>query len=434
MRAAPGSRSVAAAFAIALVVLLLGPPAASAQLPGICLGDLDAAGVEQQPGELLRFGITPAGEAGALGPATPAVPGTTQQDLAALAQLRPGGNAPFVLRLNRFFWSRGEEGIRHFESLARTYTDAGYQVELQLRYHPTPAQEGDIAAWTQYVREVVRRLGANPGVVALQVTNEVNFTISPDSSDGAYRGARDALIEGVKAAHAEVLRTGHTQLEVGFNWFYRMDPLTEAGFWGYLRDHGGPAFVEAVDWVGLDAYPGTVFPPVELTVDGYRDGMVNAISILRECFMPIAGLGAAIPIHVEENGAPTWLLRTYEQQREHLRAMVGAVDDFRGTYNVSDYRWFDLRDHDTASLNFQHHYGLLEDDYTEKPAFDAYAEIVRSRSRPGPAAGAGAAQPGSVALRAAPPKRASKRKKCRRKRGKARKRCLRRQRRAAGVA
>ncbi len=407
-------------------LMTAGAGSASAQLPGICLGDLGAAGVERKPGPLLRYGITPAGEAGALGPPTPAVPGTDAQDLAALARLRPGGGRPFVLRLNRFFWSLGEEGIRRFERLASLYTANGYEVELQLRYHPSPEQLGDIPAWTEFVREVVRRFGPNPRVVALQVTNEVNFAISPDSSDGAYAGARDALIEGVVAADAETERLGYDHLEVGFNWFYRMDPLTEASFWGYLRDHGGPDFISAVDWVGLDAYPGTIFPPLEILPGGYRDGMVNAISVLRDCFMPIAGLGEGIPIHVEENGAPTWLLRTYDGQREAMLEMVGAAHDFRGTYNVSDYRWFDLRDHDTASLNFQHHYGLLEDDYDEKPGFAAYAGLVNELSRAAPPA-TGVAQTASVAssMTSVGKRRGCKRKK---KSRRARKRCNRRRR------
>jgi hypothetical protein len=250
------------------------------------------------------------------------------------------------------------------------------------------------------------------------VTNEVNLTFSPDSSDGAYAGARDALIEGVKAASDEAQVRGYGQLAIGFNWFYRMDPSTEASFWGYLRDHGGPAFVDAVDWVGLDAYPGTVFPPIE-PPGGYRDGMINAMSVLRSCFMPIAGLGSAIPIHVEENGFPTGPGRSYAQQVGALGEMTGAVDEFRGTYNVSDYRWFDLRDHDSSSLNFQHHYGLLEDDYTPKPAFAAYAELVRTRSQPG------AGRSGADAVYAP-----IGRKRCKRKNPKrgqrARKRCKRR--------
>ena len=61
--------------------------------------------------------------------------------------------------------------------------------------------------------------------------------------------------------------------------------------------------------------------------------------------------------------------------------MAGAAHDFRGTYNVTDYRWFDLRDHRTSSPNCQQQYGLLRDDYTPKPAFAVYAELVEALSR-----------------------------------------------------
>jgi hypothetical protein len=72
----------------------------------------------------LTFGITPAGEAGALGPTVPPVPDDPPRTLAALQRLRPRG-APFVLRLNRFFWSDGQAGIDRFAALARRYTRAG---------------------------------------------------------------------------------------------------------------------------------------------------------------------------------------------------------------------------------------------------------------------------------------------------------------------
>jgi hypothetical protein len=361
---------------------LLAPPAAVAQDgDGPCLGETEAENVTPQQGAPpLGFGINPAGEAGALGPMVPAVPGTKEQDLAALAELRPD-RAPFTLRLNRFFWSLGQEGVRRFLALAKRYTNHGYLVELQLRYHPRPDQEGDIGRWLRFVRKVVRRFGPNPGVVALQVTNEVNFyEFVPDASDAAYEGARDALIRGVKTADRATERLGHEHLDVGFNWAYRTDPNREANFWGYLRDHGGPKFVRALDWVGLDAYPGTVFPPVE-TGDGYRDGMVNAMSTLRECYLPVAGIPASVPIKVEENGYPTGPGRPESEQVIAMEQMVRAVHDFRGNYNVTDYRWFDLRDHATSSLNFQHHYGLLTDDYTPKPAFEVYRRLVAELSR-----------------------------------------------------
>src|SRR6185503_1824436 len=337
-----------------------------------------ADGLQAKPGPLVRMGMTPAGEAGALGPKVPVTPIDAGKTFAALAQVRPPGDAPFVLRLNRLFWSDGEAGLARFERAVAGYTSRGYLVELQVRYHPPAGHDGDIDGFVAYVREVVRRFGPNPRVVGLQVTNEVNFKISPDSSDGAYKDAPLALVRGVIAAKDEATRRGYGQLTIGFNWFYRTDPNSEHAFWRGLYANGGDAFVRAVDWVGLDVYPGTVFPPLE-SPGGERDGMVAALDYLRVCKMPLAHLDAKVPIHVEENGWPTGPGRGEDYQAFALRTMVSAVDEFRGTYNVTDYRWFDLRDHNTSSENFQHHYGLLRDDYSPKPAYAAYRDLVHAR-------------------------------------------------------
>src|SRR5205807_1501020 len=104
-------------------------------------------------------------------------------------------------------------------------------------------------------------------------------------------------------------------------------------------------------------------------------------------WLPKLEIPDAVPIHVEENGWPTGPGRSEEHQVEALRLMVGAVDEFRGTYGVTDYRWFDLRDHNTASSNFQHHYGLLRDDYSPKPAFAVYRDLIRRLARLEPGAG-----------------------------------------------
>jgi hypothetical protein len=355
------------------VVAALAFPAAAQGQGGGCFGTITA---DPKPGPALRFGITPGVQTGQLGtgPVPPRTPEVFARQVAALGKLRPA-NGPFVLRLHRFFWSEGEAGVRRFLALARRYTSRGYLVELQLRYHPTPAQEGDIAAWLRYVRDVVDRFGPNPRVVAIQVTNEVNLAISPDSSDGAYDGARDALIQGVKAAKAEARARGFDQLEIGFNWAYRNSPSEEQSFWNYLREHGGPSFVRALDWVGVDAYPGTFLPPVN-TPGGERDGLVNAFSSFR-CYSGGAGIPKRVPIHVEENGWPTGPGRTYERQAQAMDTMVRAVHDFRGTFNIADYRWFNLRDGNSQSPNFQTQYGLMTDEYEPKPAFGLYRGLVR---------------------------------------------------------
>jgi hypothetical protein len=369
----------------AVLALAVMPGAARGQSDPGCVGDTDASKVPQKPGPRLRFGIGPLVQAGQIGPlpgaAVPEQPSRTDE---ALAQLRPP-SGPFVLRLNRLFWSDGEAGINRYLAIARRFTSRGYQVELQLRYHPSSAQEGDIQAWTRYVREVVRRFAVNRGVVAIQVTNEVNFTISADSSDGSYDGARQALVDGVIAAKDELRRIGRPgQIKIGFNWAYRLDPASETSFWNGVRDRGGKAFVKALDWIGLDAYPGTVFPPAE-TSGGERDGIVDAMSSLR-CYARIPGIPESVPMRIEENGWPTQPpARSYAKQTDALRLMVRAVHDFRGTYNVSDYRWFNLRDGDTGSPSLFQHFGLLEDDYDRKPAFAAYRSLVRELSTRTPA-------------------------------------------------
>jgi hypothetical protein len=376
----------------AALLLCVAFPAVALGQEQQCTGDTSADAVTQKPGALpLRFGVTPGAQTGQLGggPQPPRVPEDPAKQVEALHDLRPDTRIPFVLRLHRFFWSDGEAGVKRFEELAARYTNEGFLVELQLRYHPTAEQEGDIPAWTAFVRDVVDRFGKNPRVVAIQVTNEVNLPFSPDSSDGAYDGGREALVEGVKAAKGEARRRNFDQLEIGFNWAYRSTPQEDDAFWAYLRDQGGPEFANALDWIGLDAYPGTFFPPAEAP-GRERDGMVNAMSSIR-CFAARAGIPESKPIHVEENGFPTSNSpdRSEQRQVDVMKTLITAVHDFRGTYNVSDYRWFNLRDGDSTSQNFQVRYGLLHDDYSEKPAFATYRDLVDKlarREQPSPAA------------------------------------------------
>ena len=131
----------------------------------VCSGDTSAADVAVKQGTpALRVGITARVEAGQfVTPGAPAKPEDPAKTLAALAKLRPVGG-PFVVRLNRFFWKDGEAAFTKFLAEARRYSDAGYLIDLQVRYRPAPEQEGDIAAWEKHVREVVDRFGAKGGI------------------------------------------------------------------------------------------------------------------------------------------------------------------------------------------------------------------------------------------------------------------------------
>ena len=127
-------------------------------------------------GAPLRFGIGPrlAGESGAAQVTAP-VPEVPARRDAALRQLQ--GHRYLAVRLNRLFESDGAAGIARFRRLAAHFGRLGLDVELQVRYHPRPQDDGDLATWLAYVRRVVRAFGPNRHVTGLQITNEVNLDV-----------------------------------------------------------------------------------------------------------------------------------------------------------------------------------------------------------------------------------------------------------------
>src|SRR5215212_6632687 len=180
--------SAAAALISALAVLLVAPVSARA---ADCLS-ADPPPVTSRA-HALRFGITPqlAGSAGSTqGEAVPEDPAKT---VAALHRLEPK-RRHLVLRLNRLFWSDGRAGIERFAQKVDEYASEGFASEVQIRYHPPAGSEADISGWEEFVRSGVRELAVRRSVVALSITNEGNFSLSPNTSDGAYAGVVPALV------------------------------------------------------------------------------------------------------------------------------------------------------------------------------------------------------------------------------------------------
>src|SRR5579875_3894019 len=375
--------SLAATLAAAALLAPGGDGTASAKLPTgpvgsgpTCTGVLPGTPAPAPRPRPVLFGIYPGGEAGALlSSGAERVPDRPAADLRALGALR--GRHAMVVHLYMSFTGRFTPADAATLRELGFFTARGYLADLALTYR----SQNDVGGFVAFVRSVVDRLARNRRAIDLQVTNEVNFTASPSTSDGAYGGAKDALIQGVIAASEQARRDHAAHLRIGFNWFYRTDPASEQQFWSYLGQHGGRRFDEAVNWVGLDAYPGTYFPPAsppagELTSLTDTAAMLNAFSSLRDCFMPEAGLGPHVAIHVSENGWPTGPGRSAAEQARHLAAFVQATVDYAGVYNITQYNWFDLRDSDSAGLDFEQHFGLLQDDYVPKPAFAVYRRLI----------------------------------------------------------
>ena len=321
------------------------------------------------------FGIHPGGAVGTIGSGGRPKAEHAGKRLAALRELR--GNRPFVVHLYDSY-TTSADGSALPSGLAEqidSYAANGFEVELVLAYRPAIAS-GDVDGFVDFVRRRVRQLGANPSVTALQVTNEANINGSASATDGFYPGARDALIQGTIAARDEADRRGYRRLKLGFNWAYHTGP-GEKAFWRYLGEHGGARLTAAVDWIGLDVYPGTWGPTIagELAT-GVHDFMLQAIRTLRATYMPLADIGGSVPIRVCEGGYPTGPGRSDAAQVTVMRSLVRAVLEASRTYNISDFRWFDLRDSDSSAPSFEAQYGIMRDDYAPKPAFRAYRDLV----------------------------------------------------------
>jgi hypothetical protein len=330
----------------------------------------------------LVFGIYPGGAAGTVGPSGAPKPEDPAKRLAAIEQLRSPGN-PFVLHIYASYTGPGGWSVQQqVGQQIDQYTAAGFHVEIALTYRPsTGGSSADAAGFAAFVRDTVRALGANRGFVSLQVANEVNVAGAPNASDGFYADAKDAMIEGVIAAKQEAVADGFAQLAVGINWA-ASGGSDDAAFWSYLGSHGGPTFVNALDWVGLDAYPGTWGPLTGGISSGTATAIDAILKSLRGGYLPLAGVPARVPLHVSENGYPTGPGRTEAMQVAAMRAAITTLDQARLSYNLTDYRWFDLRDADSAGQSFESQYGIMHDDYTPKPAFDVYRNLVAALSAP----------------------------------------------------
>jgi hypothetical protein len=364
-------RRVAVPVAVAGMLAFASP--AGAQMPGDpCLSaEVPAAAPAPEP---LRFGITPQ-LAGTVGAGQGEVlPDVRRRRLAALAALRPPRRT-LVIRLNRLFMSDGLDGIRRFAHRARVYARRGYAVESQVRYHPSAAQEGDMHAWRRFVRRATRALAANEALVSLTITNEVNLPVSENTSDGAFERAIEAIVDGVVTARRVLDHHRRGDVELGFSYAYRYLPTADAEFWTSLGELATRRFRRGLDYVGVQLYPGLFVPPV-LVGETAGGASVEALAIVRECFMPEAALGPATDLWISENGYATNLGHTEERQAAELADTIEALRAYAGALGVRDYRYFNLRDNVPNGTDLFDDVGLLRADYSRKPAFDVYRRLI----------------------------------------------------------
>ena len=332
-----------------------GTVAVAAALTGALLA-LPAAASTPAP---LTFGIYPGGYAG--GGSTDGKPDDPAKIRAAIATLQ-GHQSSFLIR-------DYVDCTTSFPDPEMSDLGPGRRLDLVITYNgENPAD------WNNCVRQEVLRYG--PFAATISVTLEANIEQTPDP------GTISSVVDGVIAAKQQARRLGYRWLGIGFDEVaFGYFPSTV--FWQDLAKAGGAAFTHSVDYVGIDTYPDVPFPGVPSGSGPFDFAafIAKALDTVRNQEMPIAGLGASVPIRVSENGWATSAIRTADQQQQALTTEINAINADRAQYDVASYELFALRDDVTGSTNIFDQFGIMTDDYTPKPMFSTYRDLIAELGR-----------------------------------------------------
>ena len=254
------------------------------------------------------------------------------------------------------------DGMPAVTDLAR-YTWNGRKLDLVLSNWDAT---GNMKRWATFVEHAIERYGEY--VQNLQICEEPNLYEYP--GDGRFGHAVEAVVTGVFTARQTMRKRG-LAASIGFNAV----PTTvlNDGFWTGLSKHVKPSFLNALDYVGLNMYIDVAEP---LTGE-IEDAVETTLTEFRKVSLEDNGIPIVIPLHISESGWPTGPNRFYTRQADLLSRIVRKVYTLHNALNITQFALFSLRDADTANPQTGSQFGILRDDYTPKPAFDTYRQLIQ---------------------------------------------------------
>ncbi|WIM94009.1 hypothetical protein ACTOB_006009 [Actinoplanes oblitus] len=224
----------------------------------------------------------------------------------------------------------------------------------------------DLTGWLEFLRTQLRRHGDR--LACLQIAEEPNH--AGLGGDGGSPVVRDAVVAGVIEARREAGRLG-LDVRIGCNSTLDFDPAQE--FWTDLGKRGGDEFRDALDYAGLDFFP-DVFRPI--APGDLSEVVAAALTGFRTQSLAAAGLPGTLPIHICEHGWGTGPDRPESRQAEVLALVVDLVSAHATTLNIDTYEHHALRDANSATPDPLFQLGILRDDYTPKPAFATFRDLI----------------------------------------------------------
>jgi hypothetical protein len=318
----------------------------------------------------LTFGIYPGSAIGDTGPAGP--PDRPDKISQALAQLQGFPGRPFIVRAYDAYADQGDTvhaTILQTPAGYDRYPGSGRRLDLVAQYH---SRSADVDGYCAFIEKLIDCHGEH--IATLQIGEEPNITGNP-LLDGAYPRITEALIAGVRAAKDKARRSGHPGLKVGCNSSPLVGP--DSAFFTSLTRAGGDQFIADLDYIGLDCFPDVFRPVAPARLAAVVQGLLQAHR--RENLAP-AGLGH-LPLVITEHGWPTGPGRTPQRQAEVLRTVIDVISRNAEALNITGYIHHTLRDARSAGSGLFCQFGLMTDDYTPKPAFHAYRDLIDALSR-----------------------------------------------------
>ena len=252
------------------------------------------------------------------------------------------------------------------------YATPSRKIDLVLCYRAPNYNPDD---WKATIHHILKEYGNN--LCSLQITEEPNLKHSY-AGDGSFENIDKALCDGILFAKEAIRKLGYA-VKVGFNTVLSFDPAEN--FWKSIGSDYYQLFREALDYVGLDFFP-DVFRP--LPGEGFPDNLKNTVkhvlSHFRNTLSNTAKIPPSIPIYITENGWSTGGGKTYERQVVIVETIVRALNDIKNELNIERYELFALRDTDTNNDNLFYQFGIVKDDYTPKPAFYKFRDLIQDLS------------------------------------------------------
>lgn len=320
------------------------------------------------------FGIYPGSAVGEGTSLLKGKPDDPQEILKTLDELQ-GKKSSFLVRSYIHYIGNGKIGNKTPLN-PEQYAVNGRKLDLVLMFQ---TEEEDLTGWKNIIRKTITDYG--PSLGSLQITEEANAQIP--YMDGNFKNVRQALIDGVITAKKEIRRQ-NLEVSVGFNTTPIFNP--EDTFLKEIGKLATKSFYDSLDYVGLDFFP-DVFQSIE-----FKD-LKDAVAFVLKTFrknLASAGITSNIPIHVTENGWSTGPNRSYKKQTKIIETIIRNIYTLKDELNITQYELFQLRDanssfksneqleneNDVDVLFGNYQFGIMKDDYTPKPAFETYRDLI----------------------------------------------------------